>query len=409
LNERRKSVCLIAGGLTENTIMLQPWRYLHEVARQLVGQGHYVAVISDSGPAGPRQGLVDGLPVQRIPSVSAPRWGANRRLEQAIRRSNPDVILWHVGLTSFLHQQFDRRGKARALGIFTSPIYRPQELTRLGMRKLARGYRLSAAHILGTLAPKWFLRRSIGGRLERLVVQTRATHGRLLEYGLPAGQLAVIPPGVDERWRALKADDGGKTRRLLGYTEQDTIAVYFGSPAQLRGLHTLIRAIAIGRRSDPSLKLLVLSRQRADELAQESAELRQLLGSSDVGPHVNVVSGYLPLESLVRHVAASDLVALPFEIVPSDAPLSLLEAQALGKPVVTTDVGCLAELVSQGAAYLARPADSDSLAQALRQAAHDLHARAGAAPAMQGAFEPRREARTWQQMGEEWSHLIQSL
>ena len=108
-------------------------------------------------------------------------------------------------------------------------------------------------------------------------------------------------------------------------------------------------------------------------------------------------------------MAACDLVALPFEIVPSDAPLSLLEAQALGKPVVTTNVGCLAELVSQGAGYLAQPADPHSLAQALRQAACDLHTQAGRTAPTNGALETRREARSWQQMGEEWSSLIQSL
>ena len=49
MSDRRKSVCLVTSGLVEANLRLQPWRYLHEVARQLAGQGHYVTVVSDGG------------------------------------------------------------------------------------------------------------------------------------------------------------------------------------------------------------------------------------------------------------------------------------------------------------------------------------------------------------------------
>jgi glycosyltransferase involved in cell wall biosynthesis len=239
-----------------------------------------------------------------------------------------------------------------------------------------------------------------GGTLDRLVVQTSTTRQRLLEHGLRAEQVQVVTPGVDPLWGTFDGTDDA-TRGQLGYGPCDTVVLYFGSPAPLRGLHTLIRALEIGRRSDPSLKLLILSRRRADELRREDAELGQLLSESAIGPHVKVVSGFLDEAALVRHVVACNVVALPFEVIPSDAPLSLLEAQALGKPVVTTTVGCLAELVAQGRSYLAAPADPHSLAQAL--------CRAGSHEATTPTRAVERPARSWQQMGEEWSRIIQSL
>ena len=398
MSDHRKSVCLVTSGLTEANLRLQPWRYLHEVARQLAGQGHHVGVISDGDGAELLPEAVDGVCVQRIPSVSAPRWGDNRLLRRSIEQLDPDVVLWHVGLTSFLHQRLDGWSGAPVVGILTSPIYRRDELTRLGLGRIARGYRLSAVHVLGTLMPKRSLRRSVNsGKLDRLVVQTSATRQRLLEHGLRAEQVQVVAPGVDPIWSAfdLAAD---ATRGQLGYGASDTVVLYFGSPAPLRGLHTLIRALEIGRRADPTLKLLILSRRRADELRREDAELERLLSDSALGAHVNVVSGFLDEAALVRHVAACDIVALPFEVIPSDAPLSLLEAQALGKPVVTTTVGCLAELVARGRSYLAAPADPYSLAQVLCRASQNRQ-----------ATEPARPARSWQEMGAEWSRIIQSL
>jgi glycosyltransferase involved in cell wall biosynthesis len=398
LSDHRKSVCLVTSGLVKANLRLQPWRYLHEVARQLAGQGHRVTVISDGGGAESPLETVDGVCVRRIPTVSVPRWVDNRLLRQSIEQLGPDVVLWHVGLTSFLHQRIDGWAGAPVVGILTSPIYRRHELARLGLGRIARGYRLSAVHVLGALMPKRSLRRSVnGGQLDRLVVQTVATRQRLLEHGLWAEQVQVVAPGVDPIWSAFDPA-GDTTRGRLGYGASDTVVLYFGSPAPLRGLHTLIRALEIGRRTDPTLKLLILNRRRADELQREDAELGQLLSDSAIGAHVQVVSGFLDEAALVRHVAACDVVALPFEVIPSDAPLSLLEAQALGKPVVTTTVGCLAELVAQGRSELAAPADPHSLAQALCRASQNLQATNLARP-----------ARSWQQMGAEWSRIIQSL
>lgn len=400
MSEQRRKVALIAGGLAEGALRLQPWRYLHEVACQLAALGHSVTAISDGAGRQPAQDSLRGVPVLRLRSVSAPRWGANLPLQAALARVEPDAVLLHVGLTSFLHQRPAGLGRAPLVGVFTSPIYSPADLARVGLRRLIAGHRLSGAHLLGTVAPKAGLRRAMrSGALRALVVQTRDTRRRLLGHGVHPDRVGVIPPGVDPAWGGPAA--GAGQRAAAGYAERDTVVLYFGSPAPLRGLHTLVRAVELGRRADPSLRLLILSRRRPGELLAEDAELRGLLRRPAIAPYVTVLSGFLDEGALVGHVAASDIVALPFEIIPSDAPLSLLEAQALGKPVVTTTVGCLPELVERGPSYLAPPASPAALAAALLRAAADLRARGGAAT--------RPAARSWRQMGEEWSCLIQSL
>ena len=219
----------------------------------------------------------------------------------------------------------------------------------------------------------------------------------------------MIRPGVDEAWRAFPLSDASEIRTRLGYAPTDIVILYFGSPVPLRGLHTLIKAFELARRDIRSLKLLVLSRRRRDELLCEDAELDCLLSYNELSQHVKVISGYLDRETLVKHVAASDVVALPFELVPSDAPLSLLETQALGKPIVTTDVACLAELVSGGDSYLAQPADPYSLAQALQKASEDRGARSAGSGMISERSAIQSGIRSWQQMGKEWSQLIQNL
>lgn len=395
-----KTIALVAGGLNEHNLRLQPWRYLHEVARQLLVLGHRVTVVSDGAAATSAHELLHGVPVRRLPGVGWSRWGSNEPLQAALEELHPDLVLLHVGLTSFLHQRLAGLTPAPVVGIFTSPIYTAADIVRPGVRRILGGYRLSGTHILGTLAPKLGLRRGVrDGAVQRLVVQTRDTRERLLRHGVAPERVSVISPGIDPAWSGPAR--GEALRAKLGFGPQETVVLYFGSPAPLRGLHTLVRAVALGRLADPSLRLLVLSRRRTDELLGEDAELRRLLQAPGIAPYVKVVSGFLDEDALVEHVAASDIVSLPFEIIPSDAPLSLLEAQALGKPVVTTTVGCLGELIERGPGYLARPADPPALAHALHRATADLRARGGAAV--------RPEARSWQQMGEEWSRLVQSI
>jgi glycosyltransferase involved in cell wall biosynthesis len=393
-----RSICLIAGGLVDRNLRLQPWRYLSEVALQLGAQGYKVTIISDDVSPGLSQ-KENGIHCQLVPSVSNPWWWINQALQQAIQRLNPDIILWHIGLTNFLHQRLDSGSQTPIVGIFTSPLYSRRELGRIGIKKLITGYQLGAVHLLGALAPRRLLRRFElkNNQIHSLVVQTQTTGQQLRQERLWSKPITVIKPGVDEVWRQPVERD--ETRARLGYGHTDKVVVYFGSPAPLRGLHTLIQGFEMAYRADAALKLLILSRRRVDELLNEETGLKRLLSRPQVSDAVQIVSGYLEQEQMVKYVVAGDIVALPFELVPSDAPLSVLEAQALGKPVVTTRVACLPELAAGGVNCLAQPADPVSLAVALTQA----KALAGVQN-LSGL-----NSRSWPQMGEEWSQFIENV
>jgi glycosyltransferase involved in cell wall biosynthesis len=391
---------MVSSGMVEANLPLQPWRYLRETVCQLAAQGHRVTLITDGDKV-----LLPGIDIRHLRSVSNPRVCPNRRLFAVIARARPDVILWHLGLTSLLHQRSDGGGATPVVGIFTSPLYYWEELTRLGWPKLLRGHRLSLVHLLGTMVPRSLLRRRLAqSGMRALAVQTRTTAHRLAEMELWHNPIAVIPPGVDDAWVRGPVDVPNGLRESLNYRPQDVVVVYFGSPAELRGLPTLIRAVALARRDAPALRLLILNRQREGEFGSEQGGLQRLLMECEISSYVQIVDNYLDRAALVDHVALADLVALPFELLPSDAPLSLLEARALGKPVITTKLACLPELVSRDVGYLAEPADPHSLAHALVCAAGERNKERGRPENKSGCL-----SRSWRQVGAEWSQLIQNL
>jgi glycosyltransferase involved in cell wall biosynthesis len=358
-----------------------------------------VNIISDGYPRLPEHQLLDGVPVYRRGSVRNPWWRPDKTLQKTIQRLAPEVLLWHVGLTSFLHQQLACPGAVPIVGIFTSPLYDFGQLYRLGWRKLVAGRDLCALHLLGSLTPRpvlrWMAKRN--RQLWCLVVQTRTAREQIANLTLWPGPVEVIPPAVDEIWRNHSPNGQTMTRTRLGYAPDQKVVIYYGPPASLRGLPTLIRAFERARLRHPALELLILSRLQTDKPAAGQAALNRLLAKSPARAHIKLVNDPLPASRLVDYVAAGDVVALPFELVPSDAPLSPLETVALGKPLVTTDVACLPELLDHSPGYITQPADPAALADSLLKAVQEDHGRA-----------PRVTfSRSWSDVGREWSALIQ--
>ncbi len=62
------------------------------------------------------------------------------------------------------------------------------------------------------------------------------------------------------------------------------------------------------------------------------------------------------------YISASDLVALPFKYVVSDAPISIMEGMCLGKAVLSTDLDGIPELLEDNRGIMMRPGNYRQMA-----------------------------------------------
>lgn len=401
-------ICLVAKGLEDRNQRLQPWRFLIESAHNLSGGGHQVLLVSDGYPRLPQEDSLAGLPLVRVPGSGGRSRQQRRELVKATMAWRPDLVLWHVGLTSFLRLDILSPVPAPTIGIFTSPVYRSRELLRLGVRQLVRGWRLSAVHLVGLFVAGFVVRRAFRrGTVNHLVAECETTRERLVARGVPQDCVSVVRPGIDRAWFEAELDAGhrARLRAELGFTADDFVVGFFGPPAPLRGLPDLLVATASAREMEPGIRLLVLSRRRDGEYRAEHQALHRLMLRLRAGRWAHLCTGFLAQERVIEMVAACDVVALPFQIVPSDVPLSVLEALALGVPVITTEVACLPELVPDGAGLRVPPGEPHALAQAIHTLAIDgkLRLRLGEAA--------RARARAWEvsrQRTEVWSWIVTS-
>lgn len=186
------------------------------------------------------------------------------------------------------------------------------------------------------------------GRIDRFIAPSSFVAGKLLDRGLPPEQVTVIPNFVDnERWTPGDGDGDG-----------DYIA-FSGRLAREKGVETLVRAM-VGL---PHIPLKIVGSGMIE------ANVRQL--ARDLGISNIEFAGFKSEKDVRRLVRGSRFICVPSEWY-ENAPRSVLEAFACGKPVVASRIGGISEMVRDGqTGLLAEPGDSDSLREGIEKLWND--------------------------------------
>ena len=138
-----------------------------------------------------------------------------------------------------------------------------------------------------------------------------------------------------------------------------------------KGIHFLVRAIAeLKRRSamlGADIKLLIVGGPYFQKDVDYMNELKQEI--ADLGVEDSVIfTGFLSDTRVVTSLL--DIVLVP-SIIPEACPRTIIEAMAVGKPVIATPLGGSKELVTPETGVLVPPEDASSIANAIATLATD--------------------------------------
>jgi D-inositol-3-phosphate glycosyltransferase len=169
-------------------------------------------------------------------------------------------------------------------------------------------------------------------------------------YGAEPNKIDVVPPGVDlDRFKPL---DQRQARRRIGIPPDDRMILFVGRIQPLKGIDTLIRALALAKHREPELtQNICVSIIGGDpnpdsEVEQREVErLNALRAELDIKDVVTFL-GAKDQDSLVYYYAAAETVVMPSHY--ESFGMVALEAMACGTPVIASDVGGLSFSIEDG-------------------------------------------------------------
>ncbi len=301
-----------------------------DIASELVRRGHAIGVVVPAeGPATGRfRALGARTHTARLVSLRRPGFVRGARIARGY-----DLVYSHTSvpgeILGGLAAALARRPHAVHRHVY--PHFSPVAPIRLGQHFLYR----------------------VVDRRARTVAVAEHVADAMVEVGVPRDRITVIPNGVKipAEPEPVATGDGPMTIGLLGRLDPQKGADIFIQAAE-----------RLGR----SAKLLLGAPIVADRYGEELLEAAQ-------AARVEVV---IPADrEFLRRV---DIVAIPSRY--EGHPLTMLEAMALGKPVVASAIPGVQEAVEPDAALVVPPADADALAAALRRLIDepDLRAQLGA-------------------------------
>ncbi|ADG86893.1 MAG: glycosyltransferase [Thermobispora bispora] len=237
---------------------------------------------------------------------------------------------------------------------------------------------------------------------DAVVTLAETMAAEIVERGVPRERIYLAPNAVDDS--LLTAEfDGAALRRRYGIGDDEIVVGSVSSIVAYEGFATLLDAAALLREAGTPVRVLLVG-----DGAERPALLEQVerLGLKDLA----ILPGRVAPDEALQAQAALDIFVCPREdlrVCRLVTPLKPVEAMALGKPVVLSDLPALAELVGSGeAGVLVPPGDASALARAIAELRDDPARRREMGEAGKAEVAAKR---TWSSLAKTYQNIYRTV
>lgn len=320
---------------------------IYEISKRLVKRGHKVVALASETYGTPRHEIIDGIEIYRIPSIDFPdvfyfipsfSHLVNTLLTICKQHNIQIVHFWNYEyLTSTL--AFLLRKKLTNLSFV---------LTVIGFPGLNWHYGVRTIDMVGFIYT-YTIGKLILGAVDHVVVLGTSLIKYAKWMGIPDDKISVCPLGIDlETFRATKSSK--IIRDEFGIGSSDIVIIYVGRLEQVKGIAYLFEAAKNLSKRFKNIRFLIVGDGPLRSKFEKHSDPQTILTGwrNDVANLLN----------------AADIFVLPS--ISEGLPISILEAYALERPVIATNVGAVANtVVNRETGLLTQPADWKGLAKAI--------------------------------------------
>lgn len=216
------------------------------------------------------------------------------------------------------------------------------------------------------------------------------------------GKITVVPNAVEAQKFSFRQPPDEDLLTRLGLHGK-TVVGFIGSFYSYEGLHLLIEAMTALRRTLPDLHVLLVGGGPEDD------SLHAQVAAGGLQSAVTF-TGRVPHAEVPRYYSIVDVLAyprLPIRLTEIVTPLKPLEAMAMGKVLVASDIGGHRELISDNkTGYLFAAGDAGALADAIAAA---LKNRAAWPQVLDTARRFVESERTWERSVRNYAPVYRGL
>ena len=173
--------------------------------------------------------------------------------------------------------------------------------------------------------------------------------------------------------------------------------IYLGGASQVRGYHSMIRAMEFVREREPQAKCIIVGAIDRAGMSESLVRSEDRLLRNGGLVHIGVV----PYGEVLQYLRTACIAWLPWLRTPNNEkgmPTKLFEYMAAGLPVVASSMGYIAEIIDEaGCGVLVSPGDAEAHSEAIlallqdRTRAESLGAAGQAAMMSRFRWEPQGE------------------
>lgn len=336
-----KKILVISPEFNEEFILYQPWRQIYELGRKLASKGIEFAIGTNTSNKDEIFGLrIIQLNQKKIRILS-------QDSKKQIIQFNPDVIIWMGNPLSGSYIKKNLIDNIPVVVYISTVHMLWKELKNFTIKEI---FQSNLINFITAFSPFKNLVKNLNhSNIAGIIATSETVKDRLIKLGVNNSKIEVSPLCFDDAFK-------GKNKFTNLDSKESFSICYMGPLNSIRGTDLLIDMMEMFKKNNLSIHLNFLLRtsnpKYDGKLLYEKCKKKGILDL------VMINEGILGKKELYEAISNSDLVVLPTKFVWNEPPLSILETMMLGKPVITSNVCGIPEIV-KNRGFILNP-DTDS-------------------------------------------------